>query len=254
MGTDREAQTYADFLLPHLSTEMHLVDIGCGDGELSLSLASEVRQVTGIDVEEEEIETARERARQAGIGNASFRRGDAYALDLPDGCADAVLAHSVLEALGRPEAALAEIRRIARPGAVVGAASVEYGGLILAGPAEDLLRRFYSIREQLWLLDGADPYRGRRLRGLFVNAGFTDVVATTKYIAYGTAERVRDFGQGRAEDCVDEWYVDSALRHGLATSADLSAMREAWLAWAEASTSYAAFAWCRALGRMPRTA
>jgi len=35
MPTDRDAQIYADFLLPHLSTEMHLVDIGCGDGHFA---------------------------------------------------------------------------------------------------------------------------------------------------------------------------------------------------------------------------
>lgn len=251
MPPDRDAQTYADFLLPYLSTQMHLVDLGCGDGELALSLASEVRQVTGIDTEPAELEAATESATLDGIDNAVFKRGDVYSLDLSNDCADAVLAHSVLEALDQPEAALAEVRRILRPGGVFAAASVEYGGLILAGPGVALLQRFYRIREQLWLAEGSDPYLGRRLRGLLLGAGFTDVVATTKYISYGTAERVRLFGLGRAEDCVDEWYVESACRQGLSSYAELDAMRTAWLAWSEASTSYVAFAWCRALGRLP---
>jgi hypothetical protein len=60
---------------------------------------------------------------------------------------------------------------------------------------------------------------------------------------------VREFGLGRAEDCRDEWYVEEALRHGLATHDDLESMRRAWLDWAESPMSYAAFAWCRVLGR-----
>src|SRR6478609_1510901 len=133
MPPDRDAETYADFLLPHLSTQMHLVDLGCGEGELTLSLAPEVRRVTGIDVEQATLDVATESAAREGIDNAVFKRGDVYSLDLSNDCADAVLAHSVLEALDQPEAALAEVRRILRPGGVFAAASVEYGGLILAG-------------------------------------------------------------------------------------------------------------------------
>lgn len=105
----RSARVYADFLAPHLSSRSHLLDVGCGSGELSLDLAISVGQVTGIDVEPEEIETARRAAMQAGINNADFQVGDAYCLDLPNDRFDAVLAHSVLEALERPTTAVTEL-------------------------------------------------------------------------------------------------------------------------------------------------
>jgi hypothetical protein len=154
----------------------------------------------------------------------------------------------VLEALEHPLSALGEMRRLLRPGGVVGVASVEYDGLVLAGPHEDLLRGFYAVREQLWLRDGADPYLGRHLRGLLAESGFTEVVATTKAISYGTPELVSTFGRGRAEDCTDDWYVASAIEAELATPAELEAMRDAWLEWAESPSAYCSFAWCRALG------
>jgi hypothetical protein len=141
------------------------------------------------------------------------------------------------------------MRRVLRPGGIVAVASVEYDGLILAGPHENLLRRFYAIREQLWIRDGADPYLGRRLRGLLTEGAFIDVEATTKAISYGTSELVATFGRGRAEDCEDDWYASSAVDAGLATSSEVEAMHDAWLAWAEAPSAYAAFTWCRALGR-----
>ena len=130
-------------------------------------------------------------------------------------------------------------------------ASVEYTGLILAGPHHDLTSRFYAIRERLWQIEGADPYFGRELRGLLLGAGFANVIATTTYINYGTTEAVNEFGLGRAEDCNDDWYTTSAVQHGLATQEELAAMRRAWLEWSASSTSYAAFAWCRALGWKP---
>ena len=55
----------------------------------------------------------------------------------------------------------------------MGASSIEYGGLILHGPDEALLRRFYELRLSLWEAQGdVHPYRGRELRGLLHAAGF----------------------------------------------------------------------------------
>lgn len=248
MEMGRSAKVYADFVLPHLASADHLVDVGCGSGELTLELAAFVGHVTGVDIDEDELVLARCRASRLEVTNAAFHVGDAYGLSLPSDSADAVFAHSTLEALDRPGDAVAEMNRVLEPGGIVAVASVEYDGLILEGPHPELVRRFYDIRERLWQLDGADPYRGRQLRGLLLGGGFVDVSATTKYISYGTPEAVKAFGVGRAEDCTDDWFVTSAEDHGLASHSELAELQRAWLEWSESSTSYAAFAWCRALG------
>jgi ubiquinone/menaquinone biosynthesis C-methylase UbiE len=248
MASSRSAEVYADFLLPHLAADAHLVDVGCGSGELSLDLAPLVGRLTGVDDDPAEVAAARAAAAEAARPNASFVVGDAYSLPLPDDAADAVLAHSVLEAVDRPLEVLTELRRVLRSSGVVAVASVEYGGLVLAGPHASLTRRFFDLRQRLWLAEGADPFRGRELRGLLRASGFTRVRATTTSISYGTEETVREFGLGRAADCLGEWYVDGARREGLATRGDLTALHDAWLEWAESPRSYAAFAWCRALG------
>jgi len=248
MASSRSVDVYADFLLPYLNAEMSLVDVGCGSGELSLELAAEVKHLTGVDEDSAEIELARKAAEASSTRNADFTVGDAYALPLADNEADAVFAHSVLETLDRPAEALAEMRRVLKTRGVVAVACVEYGGLILAGPHEPLVRRFFDIRERLWQREGVTPYRGRELRGLLLTSGFERVRATTEYISYGTEVAVREFGTGRADDCNDNWYAESAQRDGLATLHDLATMREAWLDWSESMEAYAAFAWCRALG------
>ena len=249
---DRNAADYAEFLMPHLASDSRVLDVGCGSGTISLGVAQMVGRVMGVDLDEEEFADARNYATEHGIGNVEFRAGSAYSLEFPDDHFDACLCHSMLETLRRPLEGLQEIKRVLKPEGVLGVACVEYGGLILAGPNEALLRRFYAIRERVWQLeDLADPYRGRTLRGLLTSAGFDRVVATTKYICYGTTDAVKSFGLARSEDCRDDWFASATQEHGLATPRDLDAMEQAWIVWSESPEAYAAFAWCRAIGWKP---
>jgi ubiquinone/menaquinone biosynthesis C-methylase UbiE len=251
----RNAANYADFLLPHLDADFRVLDVGCGGGTITLGLAETVGHIVGVDPSEEEFADARRYAAEHQIENVDFRVGSAYALDFPVDHFDACLCHSMLETLDHPLDGLIEIKRALTPGGVVGVACVEYGGLILAGPNDELLRRFYAIRERVWELENAaDPYRGRQLRGLLGRAGFERVVATSKYFCYGTGEAVKSFGLARAEDCRDGWYGRSAKKHGLATASDLDAMSLAWLEWSKSPDAYAAFAWCRAVAWKPSSA
>jgi SAM-dependent methyltransferase len=250
--TSRSAAIYADFLVPHLARDATVLDVGCGSGSITIGLASEVGTITGIDVADDEFRDARGYAETHGIDNVEFCVGSVYELEFPDEYFDACLAHSMVETLERPVDGLREIGRTLRPGGIVGLASVEYGGLIIAGPDEPILRRFYEIREHLWQVDGvADPFRGRTLRGLLGRAGFERVEATTHSISYGTAARVRAFGLDRADDCRDEWYASEAIANGLASSDDLGSMEQAWLTWSESPDAYASFSWGRAIGFTP---
>jgi ubiquinone/menaquinone biosynthesis C-methylase UbiE len=249
----RSAADYADFLLPHLDDDFHVLDVGCGRGTITLGLAEWVAHVVGVDPSEKELADVRRYAAAHQIENVEFRVGSVYRLDFPVGNFDACLCHSMIETLNQPLDGLIEIKRILKPGGVLGVACVDYGGLILAGPNDEVLSRFYAVRERVWQLENAaDPYRGRQLRSLLERAGFNRVVATSKYICYGTDDAVASFGAARAEDCRrDGWYGRSARKHGLATANDLDAMSQAWLEWSKSHDAYLAFAWCRALGWKP---
>ena len=107
---------------------------------------------------------------------------------------------------------------------------VEYGGLILAGPGYPLIRRFYDIRERLWLdVAGADPYLGRRLRGLLHAAGLSNVEATTKHICYGTSSGDAPVSGGQSGGLPRRVVRGAgAIERGLATQDELNAMESAW--------------------------
>jgi len=252
---ERRATDYADFLIPCLKPDFRMLDVGCGSGTITLGLAESAGHVVGVDQDDGDFADARRYAAEHHVENVEFRVGDVYVLDFPDDHFDACLCHSMLETLDRPLDGLVELKRVLKPGGVLGVACVEYGGLILAGPESELLERFYAIRERVWLLEtAADPYLGRRLRGLLERAGFEDVTAASKYHSYGTADAVKAFGLARADDCSDDWYAGSAKRHGLATQEDLAAMSQAWCVWSTSPDAYAAFAWCRVVGWKPSSA
>ena len=247
----RAAADYADFLIPHLERTTELLDAGCGQGTISIGLAEYCASVTAIDVANH-FEGAVAYATRHEISNVQFECGDVYAINYPDGVFDACICHSVLEALERPLEALGELFRICKAGAVVGVASVDYGGVIIAGDDAPQLERFYQVREQLWAEQSlANPRMGRNLRGLLNQAGFMDVEATTKHFCYGTTTAIRQFGEARAAECDDPWYAESALAGGHLTGDELRRIKRAWESWSQSPSAYLAFPWCRAVGWKP---
>jgi len=94
-----------------------LVDIGCGNGAQTLALADCADRLTGVDIDPAFVADFARAAAVRGLAD----RADAVvaagaAVPLPDGCADAVTCFTVLEHVPDQRAALAEMRRLLRPG------------------------------------------------------------------------------------------------------------------------------------------
>jgi SAM-dependent methyltransferase len=246
----RGADVYAGFLLPHLRPDMAVLDCGCGRGTITLGLAEAVPdgRVVGVDLDKDSLLVARCSAALMGRGNLAFIVADGRRLPFHDAAFDAVLCHSMLETLDDPTNVMAELRRVTKHGGVVGAASVDYGGLILAGEQIAGPRRFYDIRQQVWRAVGiAEPNMGRRLRGLFQEAGFGRVEAFADYVSYGTPDRVKAFARDRAAECWDRGLQAAATRYGIASVDELLHLAAAWGEWSKDPGAFFAFAWCRVL-------
>jgi ubiquinone/menaquinone biosynthesis C-methylase UbiE len=244
----RSAEVYAGFLLPYLRPGMAVLDCGCGKATITMGLAEVVHdgRVVAVDLDQDSFAATRCYAASIGRNNLTFIVADGRRLPFHDAVFDAVLCHSVLETLDDPARTVAVLRCVTKPGGVVGAASVEYSGIIIGGEKTAGPRRFYDIRQQLWRAERiAEPNMGRRLRELFAEAGFARVEAFAGYINYGTPELVSDLARDRAAECRDPELHAAVTRREIAPVEELNDLATAWEEWAEDPGDFFAFPWCR---------
>ena len=94
-----------------------ILEIGFGPGRTLGLLVERGARVTGVDVSEEMVRLAgRRNSEPVRTGVLTLHRGDGVTLPLDDDSQDAVLAVHNLYFWSKPEATIAEIARVLRPG------------------------------------------------------------------------------------------------------------------------------------------
>ena len=192
-----------------------LLDVGCGTGDDARALAARVApggRVIGIDASAEMIGEARRRGPAAGL---DLRVGDAARLDLPDGVVDGARAERTLQHLDRPEAAVAELARVVRPGGRVVLAEPDWGTLVV-DPGDPALGRALARSAAERVRSGTV---GRRLRGLLVAAGLAEVEVAARVLLVADAARARLL-----------FDLDGALEHAVAAGRVERAVADSWRA------------------------
>src|SRR5215471_19140310 len=92
----RTAATSAAFFLPHLRAGMRLLDCGCGPGSITVGLAAEVSpgETIGLDLQEAQLDRARQVAADQSLSNVRFEIGSVYDLPFADASFDVAFAHN----------------------------------------------------------------------------------------------------------------------------------------------------------------
>lgn len=218
--TDREA-AYAQLWGAGLRPGMSAADIGCGTGAVSRVMAQICAgaAVTGIDASPARLAEGRALAAADEL-TITFREGSAYELPLASGSIDFAWSRFLFEYLAEPRRALAEMRRVTRP-----------GGAVVVADLDGQLTRFFPlapevqacIQEGLGVLaaGGFDPYVGRKLFHWFHAEGFAEVTATVApYQVYAGSLGERDWANWQAK-------LATVMEHLIARTGD----RERWT-WA----------------------
>jgi ubiquinone/menaquinone biosynthesis C-methylase UbiE len=113
-----EAQIGASFRrVSGLPTSARLLEIGVGTGRIALPLAAQGYRYTGLDLSLDMM--ARLRAQLPPGAAIQLMRGDATALPLRDDSVDGVVAVHVFHLIAGWQRAIAELRRVVRPGGIL---------------------------------------------------------------------------------------------------------------------------------------
>lgn len=100
------------YLLPHVD----VVDIGCGDGYLTVEAARWARRVVAIDRSPEMLARGKALARRRKVSNIDWKRGEIEKLPLETNSVDVAVLSQALHHADEPARALAEAARVLRPG------------------------------------------------------------------------------------------------------------------------------------------
>jgi ubiquinone biosynthesis O-methyltransferase len=92
-----------------------ILDVGCGDGDLAIELSKRGATVSGIDISESMIETARTRAAGEEV-SIDFRVAAAQQIPFPAEQFDIVAAVTILCFVEDPSPVFTEMARVLRPG------------------------------------------------------------------------------------------------------------------------------------------
>ncbi len=248
----RSAAGQAAHLMPHLRPGMRVLDFGCGPGSISVGLAQAVEpgELHGVDMEESQIEIARAAAAAGGHGNAHFQTGDVTDLPFEDGYFDAAHCHAVLMHVPDTERALAEVRRVLRPGGVVASREMIVDSSFLE-PANEGTAEAWATFAGLLLANGGHPQIGRELRARFHEAGFEDVRAGGSFDFFGTQGDV-EFLHG----FISDWFYSpkvmaAAVALGLATQQQLDEWRADLDRWKGCDGAVGALAFGEVVARRP---
>jgi SAM-dependent methyltransferase len=168
---------YSDALAPRFADAagvepgQRVLDVGCGAGALTAVLAGTVGadHVAGVDPSEPFVAAARRR-----VPGADLRVAPAESLPFEDGVFDAALSQLVFHFVDDPPRAVAEMRRVTRPGGHVAACVWDMTG------GMSMLRSYWDAAREVDASapDEIERFGGRQgqLAALWREAGLRDVV------------------------------------------------------------------------------
>ena len=235
----RGAADSAAYLLAHLRAGMDLLDVGCGPASITADLAERVApgRVVALDAAAGALEAARATLRERGLSEqVEVTSGDVMALPFEDASFDVVHAHQVLQHLADPVGALAEMRRVTRPGGIVAVRDAVYSAMTWF-PEPAGMEQWRSVYMATARANGGEPDAGSRLLSWARAAGFADASASASTWCYATPADRAWQSQTWAQRCLTS-FGPRAVELGLADRADLETMAQAWRQWGDSEDAW----------------
>jgi demethylmenaquinone methyltransferase/2-methoxy-6-polyprenyl-1,4-benzoquinol methylase len=179
------------------------LDIACGTGDITFEIARRLNSghAIGLDITQRMLDIAERKRRETSTANVSFHRGDIMRMPFPDETFNCVTGGYALRNVPDVAGALAEIKRVLKPGGQF--LSLDFGHpgnafyrrlyiryLIVVGSAVGLIMHgdpdtYRYIPETLKLYPGQRGVREMMERAGFVDTGYREFGGGIMAINYG---------------------------------------------------------------------
>jgi len=168
-ATDPEMVAITRAYLARVPTATDVLEVGCGAGASTAHVLEQLAASRLVAVDPSPGLVARARKRFANEARVQVEEATATATGQPDHAFDAVLAHTVFSHLADPGAAMAEAKRVLRPGGYLVVFDGDYASLTMARHEADPLATAMDIARRHMI---HAPYLMRSLGADMQAAGF----------------------------------------------------------------------------------
>ena len=183
-------RVFLDWLAPRVG--VHWLEIGCGTGAFTRLIAADCSPatVTAVDPAEAQIAYARNQL----VSAAEFRVAHAEALPFGSRTFDIVVSALVINFIADRPHALAQMRRVARPGRTIAGYLWDFSADL--SPSGPLRRALQQLGVELAPIPGAEASRLDALTSLFTAAGL-DAISITSFEVTVTFADFDEFWQAQ---------------------------------------------------------
>jgi ubiquinone/menaquinone biosynthesis C-methylase UbiE len=199
---------------------MHVLDVGCGAGDVSLLVSALVGpkgSVVGVDLDSEVIQVAEQRRAAEGIANVRFHRSDARAVE-SGRLFDAAVGRCVLMFISDPTAALRHIAERVRPGGILAFHEWDARVMTASPMKQPVLARLQGLITRTFERSGAHLEIGAELYGRMLDAGLEP---ETKPLAEIAVHMGQDDVAYRRWALFAKSMLLKMVEYGLATEAEI---------------------------------
>jgi ubiquinone/menaquinone biosynthesis C-methylase UbiE len=184
----QEAPLFRRYALP---TKAHILDAGCGTGEISSRLAElfPAARVLGVDIVDHHLEMARRRYQDLAP-RLAFDRQSVFGLDLANHAFDLTVCRHVLHSIPYPERVIAELTRVTRPGGYLHLIPEDYGMLHFQRGALDPQDLWHEVSTKFGPTTATDLLVGRNTFGILAEMRFEEI--TVEYVVVDTLRVPRE--------------------------------------------------------------
>ena len=247
------AEVNCAYILPYLRPGLRALDFGCATGSISMGLARAVApgEFHGVDPIASHVEWARSVAASQGQDNAVFHVIDDLArVPFPDDFFDAVNCHDILMYIPDTPSALADLKRVLKPGGIIGCREIIYDSSFTF-PDLGTMKTAWGVFTDLIAFDDGHPQMGKELKERLLAAGFENVQARASFETFSAPADVTFISAFIARWFLSPDVRDFAIRNGLATAALWEWMRVAFDRWKDQPEAVASVAYGEALANKP---
>ncbi len=192
--SSRTLESHAAFVLPLLDRGQEVLDVGCGPGSITQGIAEHVLpgRVTALDRDPAQVAHAARLAEGREQINLRYVAGSAYELPFAAASFDLVFSHALFEHLSNPRGALAEMRRVLRPGGLIALSSPDWDSFEMrksTPAAEAAIRDYRDLQER----NGGDTSAGGRLVRLLQEGEFGLIRQGQRFENYESPMRIATY-------------------------------------------------------------